>query len=132
MPRSRTSGEAHAEEPHFSFDDAPSEDSVESAQVSKQASGADAAMAVTKPGESQIRGSFMPGGGAGEDASTEFDQETHAQFGTGATAEEREAAIKEQRSKAQEKYEADVADPDVPLVPLPPGAEASPSAPTRG
>jgi hypothetical protein len=102
----------------------------ESAEVASRAKGADAAMAATQPQESQIRGSFMPGGGAGEDAHTALDPDTHAQFNASASDEEKQAQIDLSRKQAQERYEADKANPDIDLVEIPVGVDATNPNPT--
>jgi hypothetical protein len=105
----------------------PSEESQESLEQARSTRGADAAVAAVRPSESQVRGSFMPGGGAGEDATTEVDPETHAQFPTTATAEEKEQARQEAREKAQREYERDVNDGNVRLAVARPGTAANPA-----
>lgn len=72
--------------------------------------------------KNQIRGSFMIGGGPGEDAVTEVDQETHAQFKPTAPQSEKDRAIAAAKQKSQEQYESDVDDPQIVMAVAGPGA----------
>lgn len=93
--------------------------------------GADAAAGVTRPQESQIRGSFMPGGGTGEDATTEVDADTGAQFAASASDEEKESSIKKAREDAQRQYEQSLNDPDS-MTLVPRGVDTTNPNPTAG
>lgn len=99
--------------------------SQESAEQSRATTGANAAMAAVQPQQSQIRGSFMPGGGAGEDATTLVDPDTKAQFPAGTPDKERDAIIAQARADAQAAYERDRDDPGVELAVVPAGVDTT-------
>ena len=83
----------------------PGPDVQASAEASAKTKGADAAVGAVAPAESQIRGSFMPGGGAGEDSHTAYDPETHAAYPATATEDERKAAIDKHVAAQQDRFE---------------------------
>jgi hypothetical protein len=111
----------------------PGEDVQQSHADSVKAKGADAAVGAVRPADSQIRGSFMPGGGAGEDAHTAFDPDTHAQFAATATKEEREQAIEDRKNLNQSVYEKEMqqAQDEARAAVAPPGVFVPNPAPTE-
>ena len=108
----------------------PGEDVQAAREAAQQAEGADAAMGVSprkarNVAPSQIRGSFAPGGGAGEDATSLVDDATGVMYPAGTSDEERQRLIDQAKRAAQKQYEDDLANPDIPMVRMPAGVDAS-------